>query len=442
MRVQRLELTHFRGIRNLTLDFPENVTVLVGVNGAGKTSILEALRASLAFLLKLVQMGVRGGVEGRNQLRFRQEIANYNWPGQKLPLYLQESDIQVGQRALSLTVNAHTDRGDLAWSIKGQSTLPGEIGLDGTWNKLIEHALELAARVERDPLTPVPLAIYYAASHSANRDEPLFEEGGVQNQFAAYEHALTGSGLSSTSAFVSWFRRREDFENEKRLDDAEFRDSQLQAVRHAVEKLLPGFSAPRIRRQPMRMVVRKGEAEVDIRHLSDGERYLLTLGADIARRLALANPAAARPELCSAIILIDEIETHLHPSWQRRVIPALESAFPNSQFIITTHSPQVLSKVRPECIYLLRHEDGEIHAMHPDASFGRDSNRILEDLMGDDERPIEIKQMLSDYFHLIDQGKIDEARSLRQKIESLIGSSEPEFARADAILRTRELLSR
>jgi hypothetical protein len=80
--------------------------------------------------------------------------------------------------------------------------------------------------------------------------------------------------------------------------------------------------------------------------------------------------------------------------------------------------------------------------MHPDASFGRDSNRILEDLMGADERPSEIKQKLSSYFDLIDQGKMDEARSIRQELESLIGSDEPEFTRADAILRTRELLSR
>jgi predicted ATP-binding protein involved in virulence len=188
------------------------------------------------------------------------------------------------------------------------------------------------------------------------------------------------------------------------------------------------------------MVISKGRTELELRHLSDGERYLLTLGADIARRLALANPAAEDPGLCSAVILIDEIDTHLHPSWQRRIIPALASAFPNCQFIITTHSPQVLSNVRPESIYLLTQEDGELRVMRPEASFGRDSNRILEDIMGVDERPSGIKQKLSDYFYLLDQGKMEEARSLRQELESLIGPSDPEFARADAITRARELI--
>ena len=312
MRVQRLELTHFRGIRHLTLDFPQNVTVLVGVNGAGKTSILEALRAALALLLQVVQEGVSEDEETREARHmFQESYIDQVLTGRALSPYLQESDIQVGQRDLSLAVDASTASGDLTLSITGHSTLPGEIALRATSDKLDKLTLELAVRVRHEPLTPFPLAIYYSARHSAARGDPYSEEGDVENQLAAHEHALTGSGLSSASAFVSWFRRREDYENEKRLDAAAFRDSQLEAVRHAVKELLPGFSEPRIRRQPMRMVVRKGNTEVDIRHLPDGERYLLTLGADISRRLALANPQAAQPELCSAIILIDEVAASL-----------------------------------------------------------------------------------------------------------------------------------
>jgi len=443
MRVQRLELTHFRGIRHLTLDFPQKMTVLVGVNGAGKTSILEALRAALALLLQVVQEGVSEDEETREARHaFQESYIDQAVTGRALSPYIQESDIQVGQRDLSLAVDASIDRGDLNLRITGHSTLPGEIALRAASDKLDKLTFELAVRVRHDPRIPFPLAIYYAARHSAARGDPYSEEGDFDNQFAAYEHALTGSGLSSASAFVSWFRRHEDYENEKRIDDNDFRDSQLEAVRRAVEKLLPEFSAPRIRRQPMRMVVRKDDTEVELRHLSDGERYLLTLGADIARRLALANPAAENPLACSAIILIDEIETHLHPSWQRRVIPALASAFPNCQLIISTHSPQVLSNVRPECIYLLTQEDGELRVLRPEASFGRDSNRILEDIMDVDERPSDIKQKLSAYFYLIDQGKLEEARALRRELESLIGPDEPEFTRADALMRTRELLSR
>lgn len=429
-RVQRLELTHFRGIRHLTIDFTENVTVLVGVNGAGKTSILEAVGALLASLLDAVREETAGNLRGPGM------------PGEGIGVgYLWSSDVHVEQRSMSLSIEAIVANRPLHWSIQAQSMLPGQIEQHSDLKDVYALAEELGQRVKSEPMTELPLAIYYAVGRGAARSDASSEDS-IQNQLSAYTDALTGTGIFSASPFISWFRRREDYENERRLEEATFRDAQLQAVRRATKSLLHDFSDLRIRRQPTRMVIRKGDTELELRNLSDGERYLLALGADIARRLALANPAAEQPESCSAIILIDEIETHLHPSWQRRVIPALARAFPNCQFIISTHSPQVLSNVRPESIYLLTQEDGELHVLRPEASFGRDSNRILEDIMGVDERPSEIKQKLSDYFYLIDQGKMEEARSLRRELESLIGPDEPEFTRADALMRTRELLAR
>jgi predicted ATP-binding protein involved in virulence len=86
--------------------------------------------------------------------------------------------------------------------------------------------------------------------------------------------------------------------------------------------------------------------------LSDGEKCLLAMVGDLARRLAIANPDYPDALQGEAIVLIDEIELHLHPSWQRNIIPALKRTFPKCQFIITTHSPQVLSYIQPKNIYL------------------------------------------------------------------------------------------
>lgn len=430
--VQRLELTHFRGIRHLTLDFNENVTVLVGVNGAGKTSILEALRTLWASLLYGVTSKVDLEWEGRPSTHEKHEEL----------LFLHASDVQVGKQEMSLAIKAMVADQPLEWSIHARSTFSEKLQIHEETQDVLALAQNLSKQLTIEPRTAMPLPIYYAIGRGLIRDDLLSDTEDIQNQFSAYWGTLFGGGLTSAAHFISWFRQREDYENEKRVENGAFRDAQLQAIRHVVEEMLPGFSELRIRRQPMRMVVRKGHGELELRHLSQGERYLLTLGADIARRLALANPMADEPRLCSAVILIDEIETHLHPSWQRQIIPALARAFPNCQFIVSTHSPQVLSEVRPESIYLLHQEDEELRVMRPDASFGRDSNRILEDIMGVDERPSEIKHKLSDYFHLIDQGKMDEALTLRRELESRIGSDEPEFARADALMRTRELLSR
>jgi predicted ATP-binding protein involved in virulence len=135
------------------------------------------------------------------------------------------------------------------------------------------------------------------------------------------------------------------------------------------------------------MTVKKQGQELIVNQLSDGEKCSLAMVGDLARRLAITNPGLRNPLEGSAVVLIDEIELHLHPKWQREIIPALTRTFPNCQFIITTHSPQVISQVKPDGIYILEATPEGIVAKQPESSFGRDSNRILEDLMDVSERP-------------------------------------------------------
>ncbi len=192
----------------------------------------------------------------------------------------------------------------------------------------------------------------------------------------------------------------------------------------------------------MRMTVQKQGEELIVNQLSDGEKCLLAMVGDLARRLAIANPSLPDPLEGSGVVLIDEIELHLHPKWQREIIPALTRTFPNCQFIVTTHSPQVISQVKPEGIYILEKTDEGVVAKRPESSFGRDSNRILEDLMGVPERPQEIKESLLELFRLIDAGNIEGARQLRQQLANEIGADEPEFVKADVLIRRKEILNR
>lgn len=157
-------------------------------------------------------------------------------------------------------------------------------------------------------------------------------------------------------------------ENEERRDNSAYRDRQLEAVRQAIASLLPGFSSLQVRQSPLRMTISKDSEDLVITQLSDGEKCLMAMVGDIARRLAIANPNRDDPLQGSGIILIDEIELHLHPGWQQRVIPSLTKTFPNCQFIVTTHSPQVVSHVKSEGIYLLEKQGTDITARHPKSS--------------------------------------------------------------------------
>jgi predicted ATP-binding protein involved in virulence len=148
--------------------------------------------------------------------------------------------------------------------------------------------------------------------------------------------------------------------------------------------------------------------------------------------LAIANPDPTKNALeGEGIVLIDEIELHLHPQWQRDIIPRLTSTFPNCQFIVTTHSPQVLSNVKKENVFIV--EDFQVYpADHP--TFGRDSNSILSELMGVSERPIEIQNKLTECLYKIDDGQIEEAKILLRELSDLLGYNDSEIVKANTLI--------
>lgn len=413
MRVERLELTNFRGLSRLSLEFAPRTTVLVGTNGVGKTAILDAI----AVLLSRLVPDVPG----------RESVARSFSP----------LDIQNGQDSLGCDISVRMGQQVAGWGV-GVSRMRSQ----GRNEEQLQQARELVLRaLEGNPQASVPLMVFYPTNRAV-LDIPLrIRTPHNFDQLDAYDDALTG-GESNFRLFFEWFRDREDLENESRLTSPEYRDPHLQTVRQAIERVTV-FKDLRVRRQPLRMTLEKQGEELVVNQLSDGEKCLLALAADLARRLAIANPALSNPLEGEGVVLIDEIELHLHPAWQRMIISRLEEAFPHCQFIVSTHSPQVISEVRPEGVVLLERRQGEgIVALHASASYGRDSNRILEDLMDVPERPGRIKEKLREYFRLIDTNALEDARRMRQELEQEIGRDEPEFARADVLMRRKELLNR
>ncbi|MDE0447843.1 MAG: AAA family ATPase [Spirochaetaceae bacterium] len=258
------------------------------------------------------------------------------------------------------------------------------------------------------------------------------------DRLSAYDQALSGK-WRSFRVFFEWFRDREDLENERRLESADFRDRELQAVRIAVEQFIPGFSGLRIRRSPLRMVVDKCGQELRVDQLSDGEKCTLAMVGDLARRMAIANPTLQDSLVGKGVVLIDEVDLHLHPGWQRHVVSALEETFPNCQFLVSTHSPQIISHVAPERIWILDRTKSGVSASRPDASFGQMAGRILEDVMDVPERPQEIKERLSDLFLAIQRDELPAAKQLVSDLRSTIGE-DPDLVRARMHIRRKEAL--
>ena len=330
MKVNRLKMNSFRGISDLTLEFDtDEPTVFIGINGVGKSSILECLAILLSWLTKQIQTP--------------------HSPGRSF----NEDDIKNGcketHNEITISIN---DWPEVVWSLTKVRKEPSKDTSSnlGDLKKVVDR---IHSQLDANSSPALPLAVYYPTNRAV-LDIPLkIRTKHSSEPITAYDEVLTG-GQIDFRRFFEWFRDREDLENEERLNNTnEYRDRELKAVRDAIANLLDGFSNLRVRRSPLRMTVNKQGEELIVNQLSDGEKYLLALAGDLARRLAIANPnPECKPLEGSGVVLIDVIELHLHPKWQRAIIPNLKKTFPNCQFIVTTHSPQVISDL--QWVHLLR----------------------------------------------------------------------------------------
>jgi predicted ATP-binding protein involved in virulence len=167
--------------------------------------------------------------------------------------------------------------------------------------------------------------------------------------------------------------------------------------------------------------------------LSDGYHVFIALVADIARRAAMLNAidGAEAPARVEGVVLIDEIELHLHPKWQRVVLHGLRKAFPRLQFIVSTHSPQVLSSASNRQVR--RVMGGKLIA---EVLFveGRDTNAILRDHMNTDDRDDEGTRALRDLHDAIDRGEKEKAKELYARLAARWGETDPALIRAKGFM--------
>jgi len=190
------------------------------------------------------------------------------------------------------------------------------------------------------------------------------------------------------------------------------------------------------------MEVTKKNKIVTVNQLSDGEKCLIAMLGDLARRMAIANPQNPYPLTGTGVIIIDEIDLHLHPQWQRFVVPKLLEVFPNCQFFISTHSPNIITHVQPESLHFMEQTEMGIKIDPVQESYGKNVDRILEDLMGlETTRPKEIAEALKDIYEQISQNQLEAAKNnindLRAKIKD-----DPELIRSEVIIRRKEIIGK
>ena len=414
MKLESIDIGGFRGIQKLQLDFSERINVLVGVNGAGKSAVLDCTAIMLSRLI--------GPIRSRTGIgRFFAESDINN-------------DLKVTHNEIAVRFQGERVRWRVSKSRRGRR--PFVSGLE----ELRKHVDSFLGKLEEDERVSLPLVVYYPVNRAV-LDIPLrIRTRHRFDRLSAYDQALTGSPISFR-IFFEWFREREDLENELRMDEPRVHDPQLQAVRTATERFMPGIKSLRVRRSPLRMVVEKDREELIVNQLSDGEKCTLAMVGDLARRMAIANPDVKDPLMGDAIVLIDEADLHLHPAWQRRLVPAFVETFPNCQFLLSTHSPAILSHLKPDNIWILKRAKKGIEATRPNSAYGQTMDRILEDIMDVPARPEKVKDHMARLFLAIERGKLERAERILGELQHEIGA-DPDLVKAQVLIRRKEVLGR
>jgi len=434
MKLTSLQITNFRGIHSMNLEFHPRMNVLVGFNGAGKSTVLDALAVLLSRFVTLLRSGKNSGRD------------------------ISEGDVSAGREFSALRLQLHHQDqlygcGVVKSLLKTKKEKADEIPRKNAPEEsrsLKDLADAIRTEVEQSgEQCSVPVMIYYQTNRIALNFPRYVHTDRDFSLMSVYRDAL--SCRADYRVLLEWFRERET------LEDREFRrlvleskgkatkkivevykDPALQTLRKAWEAFMPELSGFTIQPNPLRLEARKNGVPFRIDQLSDGEKSLLALVGDIARRLAIANPTLANPLEGEGIILVDEIDLHFHPKRQRMIVPKLLEVFPNCQFIIATHSPQILGNVHADSIFLLaENEDGVVELRQPEESYGMTTNEILEDLMDSPARdPGEEKKLLR-LFELIERRKLAEAKTLIEEIRNY-RKSEPKLLAADARIQSLE----
>lgn len=432
MKITRLSLDNVRAFEEAEFTFNPGFNLIIGINGAGKSTALDAIRYCGSHLLpSLRKMPFK-------PFGFDADDIHGNAPFAQAALHITFDDQEDAfVRLREWRENVARESVENVERLR-REILETERLRDRPRNQLRElqetvspaenvfsypSADNLKARAKREKCAP--LMVHYSTARSYYRDRKERTSASAPDQ-AAYYEALASSTLN-LRLVAEWLRAQQALSKE-RPESAGI----INSIEAAIGAFLPGYSNLRTAEdESSAVLIDHNGLSLNVRQLSDGERSLLALVLDLAKRLAQANFTEKSPlHDCEAIVLIDEIDLHLHPQWQRKVVGNLERTFPKCQFIATTHSPQVIGEVPHERIQMIK--DGRIYS--PSRSFGVDSSRVLEEVMDTDSRNHVVDQEIARIAKLIGDRKGDEARQAIEALAAEIGADDPEITRARTLL--------
>lgn len=440
--IDKIELSDFRCFQRLEVDFDDKLTVLVGRNGGGKTAILDGVAIALAPFVGAFDEGQTRGFDGSDIRQFqpRKTISN---------------EMEYAPDGVSVTAFG-TFPCDFSAEAKGFEDLiwtrrRAKPTRSSTTIREAKNLVDLGRNAQRWVRTPgnevnLPIFAFYGTGRLWQTIKLTTKKLQRTSRTIGYSDCLNPA--SDYKMMSNWFRywsighlseisKGKGEDNFLQNQSTEFSEM-MESVSSAVDICLrpagwSDFSYSLALEELVCFHVDHGRLPVS--YLSDGVRNMIGLVADIAFRATKLNPhlGSNASKLTSGVVLIDEVDMHLHPSWQHEVLSSLREAFPQIQFIVTTHSPQVVSSAKNDNLRIL--DDGEVYRA-PIGTESARSGRLLKEVFDlQDDRPMHTAatKELSRYLDLVDEGKWDtpEAIGLRRTLDTRYAGSEPDLIDAD-----------
>lgn len=421
MRIDRLLIENFKKFKRLEVEFPERLTLLVGENGAGKTAILDALAvAASIWLVEPPDSRLIGS--SRNILRH--EI--------RLEPERRGDRVQFRQRRpVSIDADGWIFSKPVHWSRKIRAT--GTRTTNAGAKEALAAAHEAYHRDSLGDQVAFPVIAYYGAGRAwlrSNEPKPRPVAAEPAWRWAAFYDCL--NERIRFEQLRRWFQREAAERGNRK---GEWRPGFL-AVRDAILRAVPDATDIWFDVDLDQIVLSIGHIAQPFDNLSAGQRMMLALVADLAIKMVnqnaflVADDPSRVLEETQGLVLVDELDVHLHPKWQRRVASDLKTVFPSIQFVCTSHSPQVIGELKPSEILLL--DDSGVG--HPPSSYGLDSSRVLKEIMDAPNRTELVQQLLDRFARLIDSDHLQDAQQVLDNLESQLGESDPEVVRGRSLL--------
>ncbi|WP_041963099.1 AAA family ATPase [Sulfurospirillum cavolei] len=435
MRIDKIEIENFKLFDKVEFSFNEHFNLIIGINGSGKSSLLRALAVALGGWANAYIKDDRNlrPIE-KNEIREIQKDGRFD----------KTKDTLIKTYGEARVINRYSNdrKANVKWTRRRQenqdTSLSGSIqyenpadGTFSTWYSLNFNTLgsDILDYVDKGRTFDLPLIAVYECDRLWLAKNQLNIEASAKAQYSRFDPYVDCFHTQANhQAIGEWILKHE-------LASLQLKEETpvLLSIKNAVRNALENCTDISFDFEEGRVIVDFEDKSIPFEHLSDGQRTILGLFCDIARRAAILNPhfGGEASERTSGVVLIDELDLHLHPKWQMKIIGDLQKVFPNIQFICTTHSPILLRSIEKEKIIVL--EDGK-QSQSEIFSKGRDINSILYDFMGVPKRTQEYEDKVDNLFGFLDNENIEKAEELLTELKKDYGERDAIVIEAQTML--------